>query len=121
MASIFGTPNEQNYLMTYTSENSNASIIYDKSLNGFTFKLFNEMFMPMASGESSWLNIRQDEAFKDSEGNPVTTASFDILMENVSEAKPDTSFSTRAILRWLPFAANRFGQRSRYFPGRNHF
>lgn len=87
MASIFGTPNEQNYLMTYTSENSNASIIYDKSLNGFTFKLFNEMFMPMASGESSWLNIRQDEAFKDSEGNPVTTASFDILMENVSEAK----------------------------------
>lgn len=87
MASIFGTPNEQNYLMTYTSENSNASVIYDKSLTGFTVKFFDEMFMPMESGESSWLNIRKDEAFEDSEGNAVTAQSFDILMENVSEDK----------------------------------
>ncbi|WP_300722784.1 hypothetical protein [uncultured Alistipes sp.] len=86
MASIFGTPNEQNYLMTYTSENSYASVIYDQSLDGFTVRFFDEQFMPMQSA-SGWLSIRKDDAFVDSEGNAVTAQSFDILMENVSENK----------------------------------
>ena len=87
MASIFGTPNNQNYLMTYTSENSMPMIIYDESLNGFTTRFFDENFMPIAEGALHWLSIRKNEAFSDSNNQPITAQSFEVLMENVSEDK----------------------------------
>lgn len=87
MALIFGTPNTQNYMMTYTSENSAPMIIYDESLNGFTTRFFDENFMPIAEGALHWLSIRKNEAFSDSDNQPITAQSFEVLMENVSESK----------------------------------
>ena len=87
MASIFGTPTEQNYQMTYTSENSTATIIYDASLNNFTTRFFDENFAPIAEGALHWLSVRKNDAFTDTDGMLISAASFEILMENVSEAK----------------------------------
>ncbi len=87
MASIFGTPAEQNYQMTYTNETSTATIIYDASLNNFTTRFFDENFAPIAEGALHWLSIRKNDAFTDTDGMLVSAASFEILMDNVSEAK----------------------------------
>lgn len=87
MALIFGTPAEQNYQMTYTNETSTATIIYDASLNNFTTRFFDENFAPIAEGALHWLSIRKNDAFTDTDGMLVSAASFEILMDNVSEAK----------------------------------
>ena len=89
MAAAFGTPNDQNYLMSYASETSTASVIYSSSLNNFTTRFFDDQFAEIKDNSTYWLRLTKQEGVNDSaDGSPITAPSFEVIMDNISEDKP---------------------------------
>ena len=88
MAAAFGTPNDQNYLMSYASETSTASVIYSSSLNNFTTRFFDDQFAEIKDNSTYWLRLTKQEGVNDSaDGSPITAPSFEVIMDNISEDK----------------------------------
>lgn len=88
MATAFGTPNDQNYLMSYASETSTASVIYSSSLNNFTTRFFDDKFAEIKDNSNYWLRLTKQEGVNDSaDGSPITAPSFEVIMDNISEDK----------------------------------
>lgn len=82
MATAFGTPNDQNYLMSYASENSTASVIYSSSLNNFTTRFFDDKFAEIKDNSTYWLRLTKQEGVDE-----ITAPSFEVIMDNISEDK----------------------------------
>lgn len=88
MATAFGTPNDQNYLMSYASETSTASVIYSSSLNNFTTRFFDDKFAEIKDNSNYWLRLTKQEGVNDSaDGSPIMAPSFEVIMDNISEDK----------------------------------
>lgn len=88
MATAFGTPNDQNYLMSYASETSTASVIYSSSLNNFTTRFFDDQFAEIKDNSTYWLRLTKQEGVNDStDGSPIMAPSFEVIMDNISEDK----------------------------------
>lgn len=82
MATAFGTPNDQNYLMSYASETSTASVIYSSSLNNFTTRFFDDKFAEIKDNSTYWLRLTKQEGVDE-----ITAPSFEVIMDNISEDK----------------------------------
>lgn len=82
MATAFGTPNDQNYLMSYASETSTASVIYSSSLNNFTTRFFDDQFAEIKDNSTYWLRLTKQEGVDE-----ITAPSFEVIMDNISEDK----------------------------------
>ena len=82
MAAAFGTPNDQNYLMSYASETSTASVIYSSSLNNFTTRFFDDQFAEIKDNSTYWLRLTRQEGV-----DGITAPSFEVIMDNISEDK----------------------------------
>lgn len=82
MATAFGTPNDQNYLMSYASETSTASVIYSSSLNNFTTRFFDDKFAEIKDYSTYWLRLTKQEGVDE-----ITAPSFEVIMDNISEDK----------------------------------
>ncbi len=82
MATVFGTPNDQNYLMSYASETSTASVIYSSSLNNFTTRFFDDKFAEIKDNSTYWLRLTKQEGVDE-----ITAPSFEVIMDNISEDK----------------------------------
>lgn len=88
MAAKLGTPNTQNYLLSYANETSSASIIYSSSLNNFTTRFFDEAFSEIKDNSTFWLRLTRQESINDpSDNSPIMASSFEVIMDNISESK----------------------------------